>query len=92
MICYYIMRTTITMDDHLLDKLKSRAAASGSTVSRLIEKAVRLMLNQPANRPEPLNAFELVTYGAGGRYTKYNIDKTADIIAAEDRERYDQEH
>jgi metal-responsive CopG/Arc/MetJ family transcriptional regulator len=85
------MRTTITMDDHLLDQLKARAAASGSTVSRLIEEAVRVMLNRPADQPETRGAFELVTYGAGGQFTEHNIDKTADLMAAEDRERYRKE-
>jgi Ribbon-helix-helix protein, copG family len=82
------MRTTITMDDHLLDRLKTRAAASGTTVSRLIEEAVRVLLTRPSNPSEPPRAFTLVTFGAGGQFSKYNVDKTAELIAAEDQERY----
>jgi hypothetical protein len=80
------MRTTITMDDILLEKLKARAAASRTTVSRLIEESVRVMLNRKASEPRRL--FEVVTYGSGGQFSQYNIDKTAELIAAEDRERY----
>ncbi|MFQ5473768.1 MAG: ribbon-helix-helix protein, CopG family, partial [Dehalococcoidia bacterium] len=36
MVCCCIMRTTITLEDNLLEKLKTRAAESGTTVSRLI--------------------------------------------------------
>lgn len=82
------MRTTIAIDDHLLDRLKSRAAASGTTVSRLIEEAVRLMLTRSSNQSEPPSAFTLVTFGEGGQFSNYNIDKTAELIAAEDQERH----
>lgn len=79
------------MQDNLFERLKKRAASSESTVSRLVEDAVRVMLNQRSPPAEPPDAFELVTYGDGGRFSKYNIDKTAGLIAAEDYERYGEE-
>ena len=82
------MRTTITVGEHLLERLKTRAAATGTTVSRLIEDAVRVMLNRAPKRSEPPKVFKLVTYGAGGQFSKYNLDKTSELIAAEDQERY----
>lgn len=88
MLVHQVMRTTITIEDHLLDKLKTRAAASGTTVSRLIGEAVRVMLNPAPEQSEPPSRFTVVTYGAGGQFSKYNIDKTAELIAAEDQERY----
>jgi metal-responsive CopG/Arc/MetJ family transcriptional regulator len=36
------MRTTISLDDRLLAQLKRRASESGTSVSKLIEQAVRL--------------------------------------------------
>jgi metal-responsive CopG/Arc/MetJ family transcriptional regulator len=42
------MRTTITLDDHLLARLERRASESGTTVSGLIERAIRLLLQTPA--------------------------------------------
>jgi hypothetical protein len=82
------MRTTITLDDRLADRLKRRAARSGVTVSRLIEDAVRVILNRPPRAEESPGAFKLVTFGRGGRFSRYNIDKTSGLIAAEDVERY----
>jgi len=51
------MRTTITLDDRLLERLKKRAAESGTSVSGLIERAVRLLLQPSA------------AFGEGGRFT-----------------------
>ncbi len=81
------MRTTITLDDRLLGRLKKHAAASGTSVSRLIEQAVRLLLRTP--RPESeAEPFELVTYGAGGRFSRHNTDKTSALLEADDVERF----
>ena len=58
------MRTTITLDDHLLSRLKKRASDSGTSVSGLIERAVRLLLQAPA--PSQRNdRFELVNAATG---------------------------
>jgi hypothetical protein len=68
------MRTTITLDDQILAKLKKRAAESGTSVSGLIEQAVRLLMRTPpaARRKD---GFELVTFGAGGQFSRHDIDK-----------------
>lgn len=81
------MRTTITLDDRLLAQLKRRAAESGTSVSKLVEQAVRLFVRTPRAGavPEP---FELVTFGAGGRFTRHNIDKTAALLEDDDLERF----
>ena len=80
------MRTTITLDDHLLERLKKRAAESGTSVSGLIERAVRLLL-QASAAPRP-GRFDLVTFGEGGRFTTLNVDKTAALLEADDVERF----
>ena len=56
------MRTTITLDDRLLAQVKKRAAESGTSVSRLVEQAIRLLIRTPppAKRRD---RFELVTFG-----------------------------
>lgn len=38
------MRTTITIDDHLLMEAKARAAATGRTLSAVVEDALRASL------------------------------------------------
>ena len=81
------MRTTITLDDRLLSRLKKRASESGIPVSRLIEQAVRLLMRTPpaGKRQE---RFDLVTFGTGGRFSNQNIDKTSALLEADDVDRF----
>lgn len=80
------MRTTITLDDRLFAQLKKRAAESGTSVSRLIEDAVRLLIRTP--RPAAGgDAFELVTFGAGGRFSRHNVDKISALLETDDVDR-----
>jgi hypothetical protein len=81
------MRTTITLDDRLFAQLKRRASESGTSVSKLVEQAVRLFVRTPRS-PAPKESFELVTFGAGGRFSRQNIDKTAVLLEGEDMERF----
>jgi hypothetical protein len=80
------MRTTITLDNRLLERLKKRAAESGTSVSGLIERAVRLLLQASASQRR--GRFDLVTFGEGGQFTILNIDKTAALLEADDVERF----
>lgn len=82
------MRTTITIDDSVLDDLKQRAAQRGTTVSRLIEDSVRLALTQPSEPAAARKEFELVTYGRGGRFTQLDVNRTSALLERDDRERY----
>jgi predicted transcriptional regulator len=81
------MRTTITLDDGLLDQLKRRASETGTSVSKLVEQAVRLFVRTPRSSASS-ESFELVTFGAGGRFSQLNIDKTSALIEADDRDRF----
>lgn len=81
------MRTTITLDDGLLEQLKARAGASGTTVSGLVEQAVRLFIRTPRATKQQ-ERFELVTYGRGGQFSRQNIDKSSRLIEAEDVAKY----
>ncbi|HEX9203944.1 MAG TPA: ribbon-helix-helix protein, CopG family [Vicinamibacteria bacterium] len=80
------MRTTITIDDALLEDLKNRAAERGTTVSRLIEDSVRFAAARP--RAAESGELKLVTYGQGGRFTRLDVNKTSGLLEAEDLERY----
>lgn len=81
------MRTTITMDERLISQLKRRAAEQGTSVSKLIEQAVRLFVRSPRTPTAP-QAFELVTFGKGGRFSRHNIDRTSTLLEADDVERF----
>lgn len=80
------MRTTITLDNQLLAKLKRRASESGTSVSRLIEQGIRLLMqtSPPVGRTD---SFKVVTFGTGGRFSTHNLDKTSALIEADDLER-----
>ena len=80
------MRTTITLDERLLAQLKKRASESGTSVSRFIEQAVRLRLRTPEAAKR--DRFDLVRFGAGGRFSGRNIDKTSALLADDDSERF----
>ena len=81
------MRTTITLDDRVLAQLKKRAAESGTSVSRLIEQAVRLLIRTPRSSKRQ-ERFELVTFGRGGRFSQHNIDKASRLVEDDDVARY----
>ncbi|MCA1562647.1 MAG: ribbon-helix-helix domain-containing protein [Acidobacteria bacterium] len=81
------MRTTITLDDQLLAKLKKRASEAGTSVSRLIEQAIRLQMKASPPRKRK-DGFQLVTFGAGGRFSGQNIDKTSSLVEADDIDRF----
>jgi hypothetical protein len=47
------MRTTLDLDDELMREVKKKAAETGSTMTRLIEDAVRASLVEPPPASEP---------------------------------------
>ena len=83
-------RTTITIDEQLLSELKRKAAATGSTVSRLIEESVRLAFQQRA--PETQAPFRLVTYGQGGEFSEFNMDKAWKLLEKDDIREHGRTH
>jgi hypothetical protein len=81
------MRTTITLDDRLFAQLKKKAAESGTSVSRLVEQAIRLFIRTPRGAKRQ-GRFELVTFGRGGRFSRQNIDKTSVLLEEDDITRF----
>lgn len=57
------MRTTVRLDDQLYRDVKMRAAETGTTVTSVIEEALRRLLEQ---RPEQRRPPPLPTHGTGG--------------------------
>jgi hypothetical protein len=82
------MRTTIRLDN-LFARLKKRASESATSVSQLIEQAVALLMQPPPLRRRK-SSFKLVTFGAGGRFSRLNIDKTFSLLEADDLDRFAQ--
>lgn len=78
-----IMRTTVTLDERLMAELKARAAEQGISVSVLAERAVREFL-RTSRPPAGSRPFELVTFGAGGRFSRRHIGKASALLADDD--------
>lgn len=59
------MRTTVSIDDHLLAEVKQIAAREHRTIGSVLEDALQRMLAERAAEPT-LAEFALPTHGAGG--------------------------
>ena len=81
------MRTTIILDDHLGERLKQEARKRKQSLSAFLADAGRSALGQKKVEPSD-DSFEVVTFGNEGLYDGIQIDKTGDLLAAEDMERY----
>lgn len=80
------MRTTITLDDHLLRAAKRIAAERGVTLSEVIQDAVRA---QVAAKPQrAARRFKLITFRGRGPRPGVNLDRTSELLDAEDIERF----
>jgi hypothetical protein len=79
------MRTTISIDDRLLDEVRRRAAESRKTVSEVIEDAVResLLRRDDAQR----RPFRVRTFHAGGYQPGVDLDDNAAVLALMDEAR-----
>jgi hypothetical protein len=77
------VRTTIHLDDGLLDDAKRRAAEEGTSFTQLLTRALRHELARPRRRP-PVKPFRLVTYGAGGLVSGLTVERVQEVLEAED--------
>lgn len=76
------MRTTITIDDRLLDQVRRRAAERGQTVSQVIEDSVReALLRRAVDRPEP---FRVRGFAGGGVQPGVDLDDNGAVLALMD--------
>ena len=72
------MRTTIRLDDELLTAAKERAAATGTTLTRVIENALREALaRRPASGAERVR---LTTFGRGDLQPGVDLDDSAGLL------------
>jgi hypothetical protein len=59
------MRTTVRLDDSLLERAKREAAERGETLTALVERGLRLVLARP-ERQQPRRRARLPVCNAGG--------------------------
>ncbi len=73
------MRTTIRMDDDLLRRAKEHAARTGTTLTRVIEDAVRqLLARRRVNQVR--ESVRLPTFCGEGLQPGVDLDDTASLV------------
>ena len=81
MVC--AMRTTILLDDRLAERLRAQARREGKSFSAFLADAGRKALEyQEEPRSE---AFQLITFRGEGPVESINLDRTNELLVAEDR-------
>lgn len=80
------MRTTILLDDELGARLRARARQEGKSFSAFLADAGRKALE---SHEEPqVEPFELITYCGDGPVEGVDLDRTNELLAAEDAATY----
>ena len=74
------MRTTIRLDDSLLDQAKREAARRGETLTSLIERGLRLVLARPERRPSRRQVDLPVCREGGGTLPGVDLDDSAALL------------
>ena len=80
------MRTTVRLDPHLLAQAKKVAAANGSTLTAVIEGALRESLARRGTRPTGAKG-KLPTFRGKGLYPGVNLDDSAALLELMEGER-----
>jgi predicted transcriptional regulator len=73
------MRTTVRLDDHLLAEAKKHAAESGTTLTAVLEQALResLARRSPKAKTKPVR---LKTFKGGGVRAGVDLDDSASLL------------
>jgi hypothetical protein len=67
------MRTTLDLDDHLLTEAKKLAAERGTTLTAVMEDALRIVVHR-VEKPEPRKRAKLPTFGVPGEGFMPGVD------------------
>jgi hypothetical protein len=81
------MRTTITLNEQILRRIKERAALEGTSVSALIARVVQEWLTRAPEAAE-VQPFRLITVGQGEPAPEVDLDRSSALLAAEDEARF----
>ncbi len=73
------MRTTVRLDEHLLAEAKSHAAASGTTLTAVLEQALRESLAR-RSAAAPAKRTRLKTFRGGGVRAGVDLDDSASLL------------
>jgi ribonuclease PH len=74
------MRTTVRLDDALLERAKREAQRRGETLTSLIERGLRLVLARPQPRRERYHVEIPVCRAGGGTMPGVDLDDSAALL------------
>ena len=77
------MRTTVMLDDRLFKKAKQRAADLGTSLSEVLNQALRLALAQEPTR-RARSRFKMITFGDPARPTPHEPTDFAAVLDDDD--------
>jgi Arc/MetJ family transcription regulator len=75
------MRTTVVLDDRLFRSAKQRAAALGTSLSEVVNQALRDLLAREPIRPQK---FRMITHGRGAKKLHHEPSDLADELEHDD--------
>lgn len=79
------MRTTVRLNDALLDRARREAARRGITFTALIEQGLKLAMRRPLKAPEHERIALPECRMGGGTAPGVNLDDTASLLDRMDR-------
>jgi ribosomal protein L14 len=74
------MRTTVRLDEALLERAKREARRRGETLTSLIERGLRLVLANPEKRPRGRRVEIPVCREGGGTLPGVDLDDSAALL------------
>jgi hypothetical protein len=74
------MRTTVRLDEGLLEQARREAARRGVTLTSLIEQGLRLVLRKPRAPARDERVRLPVSRATGGTMPGVDLDDTADLL------------
>jgi plasmid stability protein len=80
------MRTTILLDDHLGERLRARARQEGKSFSAFLADAGRKALE--GHGEVPAEPFQLITYRGEPARGGIDLDRTNELLVADDLANY----
>jgi hypothetical protein len=74
------MRTTVRLDETLLERARREAARRGVTLTSLIEQGLKLALRRPMKRSEQPHVSLPTCRAGGGTLRGVNLDNSAEVL------------
>jgi hypothetical protein len=74
------MRTTVRLNNPLLERARQEAARRGMTLTALIEQGLELALRRPLKGSEPHSIVLPLCSAGGGTLAGVNLDRSAELL------------